>query len=94
MMSIPGQYPPKCEIDAITDTAIAASDPPDGIIDGLISDVSKCSFDPFSLVGKTAYCPTTNGAITMSQPAASIADLTWTGIRKSNGDFLWHGVNH
>jgi len=57
MMSIAGQYPPKCEVDALTDAAVAACDPLDGVTDGLISDMSKCSFDPFTLVGETAPCP-------------------------------------
>ena len=94
MMSITGQYPSKCEIDALTDAAVAACDPLDGVIDGIISDVSRCSFDPFALIGSTAYCRSTNTTITISEAAVSIANLTWTGPRKSNGDFLWHGVNY
>jgi hypothetical protein len=95
MMSITDQYPPKCEIDALTDAAIAACDPLDGVIDGIISDMSSCSFDSFTLVGKTAHCSSTNTTIIISRAAAAIANLTWTGPRKPNGDFLlWHGVNY
>jgi hypothetical protein len=93
-MSVAGQYPPKCEIDALTDAVIAACDPLDGMTDGLISDVSKCSFDPFKMVGQTADCASTNGTVIISNAAATIANLTWTGPRKPNGDFLWHGVNY
>ena len=94
MMSITGQFPPKCEVDALTDAAVAACDPLDGVTDGLISDISQCSFDPFTLVGKTAPCPATNTTITISHAAAAIANFTWTGPRKPNGDFLWYGVNY
>ena len=69
MMSITGQYPSKCEIDALTDAAVAACDPLDGVIDGIISDVSRCFFDPFALIGSTAYCLSTNTTITISEAA-------------------------
>ncbi|KAF1352721.1 tannase-domain-containing protein [Lizonia empirigonia] len=77
MMSLSGQYPPKCKLDALTDAAFAHCDPLDGM-----------TFDPFTLVGKTARCPSTNTTITISNAAATVANLTWTGPRKANGDFL------
>ncbi|KAF2626197.1 tannase and feruloyl esterase [Macroventuria anomochaeta] len=82
MMSITGQYPPKCEVNALTDAVVAACDPLDGVTDGLISDMSKCTFDPFALVEKTAHCPSTNTTIVISHAAATIANLSWTGPRK------------
>lgn len=94
VMSITGQYPRKCEVDALTDAAVSACDPLDGVTDGLISDESQCAFDPFTLVGKTTHCPSTNTTMIISEAAATIANLTWTGPRKVNGDFLWHGVGH
>lgn len=94
MMSITGQYPPKCEIDALTDAVVAICDPLDGVVDGIISDVSQCSFDPFTMVGKTAHCHSDNTTAIISHAAATIANLTWTGPRKANGDFLWFGVNY
>lgn len=30
----------------------------------------------------------------ISRAAAEIANSTWTGPRKPDGDFLWHGVNY
>lgn len=94
MMSITGQFPPKCEMDALTDAAIAACDPLDGVDDGLISDMTKCSFDPFTLVKMAAHCPSLNTTITISRAAAEIANLTWTGPRRPNGGFLWYGVDY
>lgn len=94
MMEITGQFPRKCEMDAITDAAVAACDPLDGVTDGLISDPAACSFDPFSMVGKAVNCTSTGGDVTISNSAADIANLTWTGPRKANGDFLWYGVDY
>ena len=50
-MELTGQFPPKCEIDALTDAVIKACDPMDGVTDGIISDPEACSFEPFSMVG-------------------------------------------
>ncbi|KAH8771167.1 Tannase/feruloyl esterase [Diaporthe sp. PMI_573] len=85
MMGITGQFPPKCELDAITDAAVAACDPLDGVTDGLISDPDACSFDPFSMVGKAVNCTAAGEQATISHASADIANLTWTGPRKANG---------
>lgn len=50
-MSILNTFPYLCEINAITDAAIAACDSLDGVVDGLVSNVETCRFDPFSIVG-------------------------------------------
>ncbi|KAF2182945.1 tannase and feruloyl esterase [Zopfia rhizophila CBS 207.26] len=94
MMEVMGQFPPKCEIDTLTDAAVAACDPLDGVTDGLISDLAACSFDPFSMVGKIVNCTSTGKAVTISNASATIANLTWTGPRKANGEFLWYGVDY
>jgi hypothetical protein len=44
------------------------------------------------MVGKTVDC--NNGTITISNAAAIIANLTWTGARKASGDFLYHGLDY
>ncbi|PKX90532.1 tannase and feruloyl esterase [Aspergillus novofumigatus IBT 16806] len=89
MMELTGQFPQKCELDAVTAGAIATCDPQDGVTDGIISDPAACSFDPFSMVGRIINCD--NEASTISNAAAAIANLTWTGPRKANGDFLYYG---
>ncbi|KAL1879260.1 hypothetical protein Daus18300_001839 [Diaporthe australafricana] len=94
MMELTGQFPRKCELDAITDAAVADCDPLDGVTDGLISDLAACSFDPFSMVGKVINCTSAGGDVTVSSAAGDIANLTWTGPRKANGDFLWYGVDY
>jgi hypothetical protein len=92
MMKLTGQFPPACELDALTAGAIATCDPQDGVTDGLISDPAACSFDPFSMVGKIANCD--NETTTISNAAATIANLTWTGPRKANGGFLYYGLDY
>ncbi|UPX15542.1 uncharacterized protein EKO05_0005986 [Ascochyta rabiei] len=94
VMTTTGQYPPKYEIDVLTDAVVAACDPLDGVAYDLISDVSKCTFDPFTLAGKSAHCASTNITTMISNTAATIANLTWTGPQQSNGHFLWYGVNY
>jgi pimeloyl-ACP methyl ester carboxylesterase len=46
IMPITGQYPTKCEIDALTDAAIAACDPLDGVTDGLSATQRTASSTP------------------------------------------------
>lgn len=94
MMEINGHFPPRCELDAITRAAVAACDPLDGVTDGLISDLEACSFDPFSMVDKEVNCTDTGKRVTISDASAQVANLTWTGPRKANGEFLWHGVDY
>ncbi|KAH8689242.1 tannase and feruloyl esterase-domain-containing protein [Phaeosphaeriaceae sp. PMI808] len=81
MMKLTGQFPSKCELDAVTAGAVATCDPQDGVTDGIISDPAACSFDPFSMVGKIVDC--NNETTTISNAAATIANLTWTGPRKA-----------
>jgi len=93
-MAMMEQFPVKCELDYLTEAAIAACDPLDGVTDGLISNPTACSFDPFSMVGTVFDCTTNNQTMTISNSSAVVANLTWTGPRKSNGDFLWYGVDY
>lgn len=93
-MAILGQFPSKCELDFLTSAAIAACDQLDGTIHGLISDPTQCFFDPFSMVGEVFECPSNNQTAAISNASATIANLTWTGPRKGDGSFLWHGLEY
>ncbi|KAH6612400.1 Tannase/feruloyl esterase [Boeremia exigua] len=94
LMETTGQFPPGCEMNALTDSAVAFCDLLDGVADGLLSDPDKCSFNPFSMVGSTLNCTSTGKNVTISKAAAAIANATWTGPRDSDGRFLWHGVDY
>jgi hypothetical protein len=91
IMSLAGEYPHGCELDAITAAAVAACDPLDGVTDGLIFDIKACDFDPFSVVGKLHNCSGT--VMQISQMAALVANATWSGPVASNGKILAFGQN-
>jgi hypothetical protein len=90
-MNIMGKYPEACELDAITAAAISACDPDDGVVDGLISDMAKCNFDPITIVGTKFNCSGVERQI--SADAAMVANATWAGPQSLNGSSLWYGPN-
>lgn len=94
MMSIMRQFPTKCELDSLTEAAVASCDALDGVADGLISDVDKCSFNPFTMIGSVRNCTSTGKSVTITEAAAVIANATWEGPRGPNGEFLWYGVDY
>ncbi|KAJ6131898.1 feruloyl esterase [Penicillium samsonianum] len=66
--------PLACELEFITSEAVSACDPNDGVVDGLISDVSKCHFDDLSAVNSTFYCSATQKRMSVSKTAALVAN--------------------
>ncbi|RAR10655.1 feruloyl esterase b precursor [Stemphylium lycopersici] len=94
VMETVGHFPSKCEFDALTDAAVASCDALDGVVDGLISDTTRCLFDPFSMVGSTVHCTEFGKTITISNATAAIANATWAGPRDSDGQFLWYGLDY
>lgn len=64
------EYPPACEIDAITAAAVEACDGLDGVLDNVITNPDICSFDPLSAVGKTINCTTFGDERPISTAAA------------------------
>ncbi|KAL1885591.1 hypothetical protein Plec18167_001086 [Paecilomyces lecythidis] len=85
--------PLTCELEFLTDEVVKKCDPLDGIVDGIISDIDKCAFDPFSVVNKTFSCSTTGKSMRLSRAAAIAAEAAWSGPRTTRGDFLWYGLN-
>lgn len=73
------EYPPSCEIDAITAAAVEACDGLDGVVDNVITYPDQCDFDPSSVVGQVINCtnfgeerPISAAAATLVQAAVSI----------------------
>jgi len=87
------ESPQSCELEYLTAEAIAYCDPMDGVIDGLISDVSFCNYDPFNAVNSTFKCSSTGHTMQLSKGAAMLADAVWSGARSTQGEFLWYGLN-
>ncbi|KAL4760968.1 putative feruloyl esterase [Aspergillus foveolatus] len=82
-----------CELDFLTSEAIAYCDPLDGVVDGLISNMSACNYDPYTAVNKTFICGFLNSTIALSQGAALTADAALLGARTTDGRKLWYGYN-
>jgi hypothetical protein len=86
-----GVYPQKCELEAITSTAIKASGPLDGIANGIIAAPGLCQFDPHSLTGQEFNY--SGGIARVSPAAATIIEAFGEGPRTTQGSFLWYGLN-
>ena len=82
MMSIMRQFPTKCELDSLTEAAVASCDALDGVTDGLISDVDKCSFNPFTMIGSVRNCTSTGKSVTITEAPAP-ANASEPKIRSS-----------
>jgi hypothetical protein len=93
VMNLAGEYPHGCELDELTAAGVSACDGLDGVIDGLVSNIKACDFDPFTLGGTVFNCSTTGTNITISKIAAEVANSTWAGPRTADGRFLWYGPN-
>jgi feruloyl esterase len=85
--------PLACELDFLTEKAVKHCDPLDGIVDGIISDVERCDFDPFGAVNTTFPCSATGNSMPLTRAAAITSQAAWSGPRTVSGDFLWYGVN-
>ncbi|KAF4977800.1 hypothetical protein FDECE_18308, partial [Fusarium decemcellulare] len=89
-----GEVPEPCELVTLTEKAIEACDDLDGVPDGIITDSTKCHFDPYTVVNSTVYCAESGKDIQISEIAAYAASNLWAGARASNGEFLWYGITH
>lgn len=92
LMNRIGEYPHKCEFEALRQAAIAECDYEDGVPDGIISKPGVClsMFNPYDLVGTTIPCSTTTGKRKISRTAAKVAEAAWTGYKMHNGVSLWY----
>lgn len=81
--------PAPCELNAITEAAIAECDEIDGVKDGVISAADKCHFDALSVVGQKFTCGE-KGSRKITREAAIIANAVWNGPIE-DGERVWHG---
>lgn len=80
---------PVCVLEKFTAAAIEACDGLDGVIDGVVDDYRKCTFDPFDIVGQKVDCD--NSEIVISSDDADVVQRIWGGPRSKDGEFLWYG---
>lgn len=83
-------HPPPCVIDAITAAAVKLCDGDDGVKDSVISQPSRCQFDPLTTVNHIANC--SENTVTITQNDALVVQSIWDGMRSTNGSFLWYGL--
>ena len=57
--------PSECVFNAFVNASIAKCDGLDGVLDGLISNVQDCAFDPYTLVGTQVACD--GGIVTIDE---------------------------
>ena len=76
------------KLAAVTKAAIASCDATDGVMDGLIGDPRKCSFDPRALVCKAGDDP----ASCLTPQDADAVRKIWNGPTNASGQRLWFGL--
>ncbi|KAH7269039.1 putative feruloyl esterase [Fusarium redolens] len=74
-----GEFPPSCEIDAITDAALQACDGNDSVI--------------MDVVGTVVDCTDLRGPRPVSSAAATIVQGVWDGAKYQDGRPIWFGVS-
>ncbi|EPQ26219.1 uncharacterized protein PFL1_06154 [Pseudozyma flocculosa PF-1] len=89
-----GYKGPVCELVEVRRRAVEACDALDGLVDGIVSAFDQCHFDARSVVGASFHCTDTGADMRISDQAAQIANLVWSGVRLDDGTRLWWGLNH
>jgi len=80
-------FVPQCKLAAASAEAVEACDAQDGVKDGVVRDPRTCKYDPSPLVGtKLTDC----GEFTAAD--AEVLRKIWQGPRRSDGSFLWYGL--
>lgn len=86
LMRAAGNLIPKEKLDAVSAAAIGACDGVDGVVDGVIDDPFRCSYDPRRFVG------TETGGGIFTEADAELVRKFWEGPRAQDGSFIWHGM--
>ncbi|KAM0326339.1 hypothetical protein ACHAQA_006939 [Verticillium albo-atrum] len=91
LMDLLGEYPPSCEVDALTAAAIEACDGKDGLVDGIITDSEGCDFDPMAMVGTTINCTNFGTERQISLATATLVQGAWNGAKRADNSSIWFG---
>lgn len=84
----PASYIPMAKLPAISEAVIAACDGQDGVRDGLVSDPSRCRYDPDALICKDADA---NSCLTA--PQAKALKQIYAGAKDSKGREIFPGLS-
>ena len=79
-------FVPKAKLDAATAAAVAACDGADGVVDGVLDDPTRCTYDPAALIG------TVTSAGPFTKADADIVRQIWDGPRGHGGRFIYYGL--
>ena len=84
-------FPTQCELDAFTAAAVKTCDNLDGVEDKVITNLAKCDFDLFSVVGSEFQCED-ESKVRLTRSVASIVQKIWSGPKLPSGAALWDGL--
>ncbi|RSL78713.1 hypothetical protein CEP51_007950 [Fusarium floridanum] len=82
----------QCQLEAFDKGFISECDKLDGVIDGVVSDINHCPFDPSSMVGLTLPCDGRDWTIT--QKEADVVRKIHAGVVTKTGRKLWFGYEY
>jgi len=76
--------PSECVFNEFVNASIAECDGLDGVLDGLISNLQDCNFNPYTLVGRQVECD--GSSITIDETTVS---QHWIHFLNSNANYKW-----
>jgi Tannase and feruloyl esterase len=76
------------KLTAVTRAAVAACDANDGVMDGIIRDPRKCTYDPRASICRTGDDP----ASCLTPQEADAVRKIWNGPTGASGERLWFGL--
>jgi hypothetical protein len=78
------------KLSQATASAVAACDPGDGVLDGVLDDPRTCHFSATANICGTATAPATN---CLTSAEAEAIDKIWDGPRNAEGHRIWFGLD-
>jgi Tannase and feruloyl esterase len=95
MHDLAGELPPSsiptAKLQAVQQSAIAACDAQDGVVDGIIDDPRVCRFDARANVCGQPGAPAMPLCLTSAEAIA--VNKIWDGPRNKHGDQIWFGLD-
>jgi hypothetical protein len=76
----------------VTQRAVQACDANDGVLDGVVDDPRRCTYDPrVDTTLTTSACTSTDGTCLTPAEAGAVQKI-WGGARDIGGNLLWPGL--